>query len=271
LFIIIDLKKIKNYFLMALIFFAVVFCLSIYSNKTSVVSKNVNNCYIAIIIDDFGNNSAGTNEMLSLPIKFTGAVMPSMSKTSEECELLFNSGKDVILHMPMEPHKGKLSWLGNSYILDNYTDEQVKKVFSESISQINHCVGVNNHMGSKVTENERIFNTIFSIMKENNLIFIDSVTTPKSIVEKTACENKIKYMKRDVFLDSTQDIQKIKQNIIKTSEIAKKQGFAIAIGHVGAEGGIATYTAIKDTYKELEEQGIVFVGVKDLEKIINNN
>lgn len=264
MFIVINKRMILR-FMSNFIIISMIFCgWKLYENKVVSVSNLKDKAYVVIIIDDFGNNAAGTNEMLSLPIEFTGAVMPSMERTEQESELLFKAGKDVILHMPMEPHKGKLSWLGKSYILDSYTDDEVKKVFTDSLEQINHSVGVNNHMGSKVTENERIFNVIFSIIKDKDLIFIDSVTTPNSIVEKVAKEYGIKYLKRDVFLDSTQDISKIKQNLIKTGDIALKNGYAVAIGHVGAEGGIATYKAIKEVYNQMEQKGIEFIGVKKL-------
>ncbi len=223
--------------------------------------------YLSIVIDDFGNNSKGTKEMLELPIKFTGAVMPSMPYTKDECKMLNDAGKDIILHMPMEAHTGKKSWLGETPIMDNYSNEQVEEIFIRCINETDGLVGVNNHMGSKVTENERIFNILMKIMKEKNLIFVDSLTSPKSVVENTAKTNNVYYLKRDVFLDSTQDLYKIKKNMLKAAKIASENGYAIAIGHVGAEGGIVTAQAIRETMDEIRKMNIEFVGVSDLIKI----
>ena len=140
----------------------------------------------------------------------------------------------------------------------------IQKVFIDNLSQIKYCTGLNNHMGSLVSENEKIMKNILNIAKEKNLIFVDSVTSAKSKSYQIAKDLGIKAYKRDVFLDSTQDTSKIIQNLHKTAQIAKEKGYAIAIGHVGAEGGTATYKAIKSVYKDFENQGIKFVGLSEL-------
>ena len=239
-----------------------------YSSNTDimpVMNKNDSPC-IAIIIDDFGNNAKGTKEMLSLPIKFTGAVMPEMPNTKTECEMLIEAKKDVILHMPMEPHKGKKSWLGKAAILNEYPKEKALSIFTQSLSQIENCIGFNNHMGSKVTENKEIVTELLKEAKRRNLIVIDSVTGPKSVVGEVAEDLKVRYVKRDVFLDSTSDTAKIIENLKKAGKIAKEKGISVAIGHVGAEGGLPTYKAILKTYKDLEGEGIKFIGVSDIFK-----
>ena len=107
--------------------------------------------YIAIIIDDFGNNSKGTEEMLNLPIKFTGAVMPFMPNSQEEAQRLKSLGKDAILHQPMEAHTGQRSWLGPVPILKEMSIEDTEKRFNENVESLN-VQGFNNHMGSLITE-----------------------------------------------------------------------------------------------------------------------
>lgn len=258
-------KKIFTYLLFFVGCFFVFFGMISSSKQSSVPVMNENDfSLLAIIIDDFGNNSEGTDEMISLPIKFTGAVMPQMPNTEEECQKLFATNKDIILHMPMEPHKGKKSWLGKMSIMNTDSKSTALETFKKSLSQINGCIGFNNHMGSKVTENEEIMSVILNEAKNRNLIVVDSVTGPKSVIGKISEKLNLKYLKRDVFLDSTKDVSKIILNLKKATKIAKEKGFAVAIGHVGAEGGVATYQAILQTYKELENIGIKFVGVGEL-------
>lgn len=220
--------------------------------------------YIAIIIDDFGNNSKGTEEMLDLPIKFTGAVMPSMPCSQEEQDRLIACGKEAILHQPMEAHTGKRSWLGPVPILSSMSTEEAKKVFAQNLASLDKVKGFNNHMGSAVTEDEDKMRAILTYAGEKGMFFVDSVTTGKSVTKEIADELSLPYIRRDVFLDSTQDINKIMENMNKTGEIALKKGYAVAIGHVGAEGGVVTAQAIKNTYKALENKGIEFVTVSEL-------
>jgi len=265
--IIINKKKLFTYIIFVMsCLFIFIGMLSQSKNKTVSVMRNDNPARLVIIIDDFGNNSKGTKEILSLPIKFTGAVMPGMPRTEEECKDLSDAGKDVILHMPMEPHKGKKSWLGEISIMNNYTKEKALSIFKQGLSEIPNCIGFNNHMGSKVTENAEIMTELLREAKKQNLIVVDSLTGAKSTVEKISKELDINYLKRDVFLDSTQDVSKIIKNLKKAAQTAKEKGIAVAIGHVGAEGGLPTYKAILKTYKELEEDGIKFIGVSEVFK-----
>ncbi len=220
--------------------------------------------YIAIIIDDFGNGSKGTEEMLDLPIKFTGAVMPSMPYSQDEQDRLIACGKEAILHQPMEAHTGKRSWLGPVPILSAMSTEEAKNVFAENLASLDKVKGFNNHMGSAITEDKDKMRAILTYAKDKGIFFVDSVTTGKSAAEEIAKEISLPYIKRDVFLDSTQDISKITENMNKTGKIALERGYAVAIGHVGAEGGVVTAQAIKNTCKGLENKGIEFVTVSEL-------
>lgn len=232
------------------------------------VRADCNKKYIAIVIDDFGNNSKGTEEMLSLPIKFTGAVMPFMPKSQEESERLNALGKEAILHQPMEAHTGQRSWLGPVPILGEMSVEEAQKRFIDNAESLNPK-GFNNHMGSLITEDKDKMKAILEAAKERNMYFVDSVTSSKSEAAKIAQEIGVPVLKRDVFLDSTQNLEEIKNNLLKTAKIADKECYAIAIGHVGAEGGVVTAKAINDLYKELESKGYEFVTISELMSHLN--
>jgi hypothetical protein len=241
------------------------FCLIVRHFQVTAVSSDITpTAKLAIIIDDFGNNSKGTNEMLSLPIIFTGAVMPNMPNSTEEIELLKKNGKSVILHQPMQAHTGQLSWLGKNPILTSQSPEKAAEIFEQNIISTGYPKGFNNHMGSAVTENEAIMNAVMEVASKYNMFFVDSVTTSKSVAEKSAEKFNVPYIKRDVFLDSTQDKEKIRQNLLQAAEIALKNGSAVAIGHVGAEGGVVTATAINEVKDEIQNMGVQFVSVEQL-------
>lgn len=67
---------------------------------------------IAIVIDDFGNDMRGTEEMMALTIPFTAAVMPFLPTTRRDAEWAHKLGHDVLVHMPMEPVRGKKAGWG---------------------------------------------------------------------------------------------------------------------------------------------------------------
>lgn len=234
----------------------------------TVSSEPMKTTYLAIIIDDFGNDTDGTKEFMYMEAPFTGAVMPSMPHSYEEGKQLYENNKDVILHLPMEPVNGKRSWLPDKAILSQSTEDEAKEVVHFGLDEIRYCVGINNHMGSKVMEDEKLLRAVLEVAKEKNLVFVDSGTTNKSKARDIGEEMGITVLQRDIFLDGTKDVSKIEKNLKKAANIAMKKGYAVAIGHVGQEGGKATASAIKNTMPYFEENNVQLITISELIKII---
>ncbi|MCC5910139.1 MAG: divergent polysaccharide deacetylase family protein [Clostridiaceae bacterium] len=219
---------------------------------------------VAIIIDDFGNSGDGTKEMLAIPRPLTCAVIPFLPYTKEDATLAHEGGHEVIIHVPMEPHVGNPKWLGEKGITTMLSTEEIKNIIREAIEEVPYAVGINNHMGSKVTEDKRIISAIIEILKEKNMYIVDSKTSTNSIVRQTAEEYKIPILERNVFLDNEKNVESIKKQIKILGELAIKHGTAIAIGHVGPEGGKVTAEAIKEMIPILEEMGVEIVPASKL-------
>lgn len=264
-------KKRKILFLLICVIITGILMKQAYKLNNSIVStSSQTKAYVAIIIDDFGYDGNGTEEMLALDIPFTAAVMPFLEQSSSDSQRAHDAGKDVIVHMSMDSHTGKKSWLGDRYMTTDLTDEAVNKMIEEAFNDVKWAVGMNNHMGSKITEDSRIMKNILTFTGQKGFIFVDSMTTPDSVSGKIAEEIGAKVFKRDVFLDSTQDQSKIEKNLIQLGDIALKKGFAVGIGHVGPEGGKVTAAAIKKISSELQQKGIEFVTVSQLKEIQNS-
>ena len=133
-------------------------------------------------------------------------------------------------------------------------------------SALPDAAGMNNHMGSAIMEDARSLSAVMEVLKEKGVPFVDSMTTAKSLGKAVAAEKGVALLERDVFLDSTDSVAVVKDNLRKAGEVALEKGAAIAIGHVGPEGGKITAQAIKEVAPELERAGITFVTVSELAK-----
>lgn len=255
-----------------IVFISYIFVKSGFSIKTPLNYKTNSNkiSYIALIIDDFGNNGDGTEAMMHLGIPITAAVMPFLPHSKSDAEKLHNADLEIIMHVPMEPVKGDPSWLGPKGITCNLSEKEIENCINEGLKQIKWAVGMNNHMGSKAMKDRRIVNIIFKIAQQNNLYFVDSKTCENSVAPNTAKDLNVTFFTRDVFLDNSKEKTKIEKQLIKLADIAEKKGYAIGIGHVGPAGGTVTAQAIKSMYPILEKKGIRFVSVSELNKVINN-
>ena len=223
-------------------------------------------CRLAILIDDFGYCGAGTEEMLALSIPFTAAVMPFSSCTAEDAERVRQAGKEIFIHMPMESLTGKREWVGEKGIFRDLEDAAIRERVEEAFSVLPDAAGMNNHMGSAIMEDARSLSAVMEVLKEKGVPFVDSMTTAKSLGKAVAAEKGVALLERDVFLDSTDSVAVVKDNLRKAGEVALEKGDAIAIGHVGPEGGKITAQAIKEVAPELERAGITFVTVSELAK-----
>lgn len=191
---------------------------------------------VAIVIDDFGNNMKGSEEILHLPAKLTIAVMPFLPTTKEDAVLAHKLGHEVILHLPMEPMRGKKSWLGPGAITTDLSNEEIAKRVNDAIDAVPYAVGINNHMGSKVTADERVMRIILNICKERQLYYLDSKTSRKSVVAKIASELGVPYLENELFFDEVYTTNHI---VKQTNQLMRKIDFddhIIAIGHVGIVG-----------------------------------
>jgi uncharacterized protein len=192
--------------------------------------------HVAIVIDDFGNGMKGTEEILSLPIPLTVAIMPFLPTTERDAKLAYEKGHEVILHLPMEPLNGKKSWLGPGAITTDLTNDEVKNRVNEAIDAVPHAIGMNNHMGSKVTADKRVMRIILEVCRERGLYYLDSKTNGKSVVATLAKELDVPFLENELFFDE----QYTTSHIIKQANLLMNRieldNEIIAIGHVGIAG-----------------------------------
>ncbi|QKS46531.1 divergent polysaccharide deacetylase family protein [Paenibacillus cellulosilyticus] len=211
---------------------------------------------IAIVIDDFGNGMTGTAEMMKLPFPFTVAVMPFMPTTKADAETAHKLGHDVIVHMPMEPNRGKKEWLGPGAITTDLTDAEIRKRVEAAIDNVPFAVGMNNHMGSKVTADERVMRIVLQVCKERGLFFLDSRTTFKTVIPKVAAELEVPLVSNDVFLDDVYSVAHISKQIGILRKHLQEHEKCIAIGHVGPSGKKTAAVLLSST-PSLRENAVI--------------
>lgn len=227
-----------------------------YSNTIEASKEPSSPKELSIVIDDFGNDMEGTEEMLDLPIPLTVAVMPFLPTTKRDAKLAHERGHEVIVHLPMEPKKGKKSWLGPGAITSDLSDEEIRERVEKAIEDVPFAVGMNHHMGSKITEDERIMKIVLEICREKNLYYLDSKTAQKSVIPKIATELSVPYLENDMFFDHIYSERHIYQQASKLIQKLDERNQFIAIGHVGITGE-EVVSALKAYIPEYEKQAVI--------------
>lgn len=243
--------------------FLIPFLLLSIQNPVLAEKKEEKQLKAAIIIDDFGGGTGGVRDFLEGEIPITAAVMPFTETSKEHAEWAHKNGFEIIVHLPMQPKKGKRSWLGPKPITVDLSPEEVKKRVEEALKSVPYAVGMNNHMGSLAVEDEDIVRAIVEVAKERKLYIIDSGTSPKSKFPQLAKEMNVPILKRDVFLDDISSSGHVRKQMQRLAKITEFSGRGIAIGHVGVTGKICS-VGIFQSMEEFKQRNIKIVPASQL-------
>ena len=187
---------------------------------------------VAIIIDDMGASLETLQEVCDLGLPITISILPFSFYAEETARIAQENGLEVMLHLPGESlnHEG-----GNNstpgLIKSEMSEEEVRSQVEDSLSRVPYVKGVNNHMGSKITQEEPVMRPVLDLLKNRGLYFLDSRTTAESIAFDLARKMGLRTAYRNVFLDSSVGVDYSKEQIIKLFRLSQKTGRAIAIGH----------------------------------------
>ncbi|HLD00054.1 MAG TPA: divergent polysaccharide deacetylase family protein [Patescibacteria group bacterium] len=221
--------------------------------------------YISIIIDDLGNQSpdaAPTKTLLATKAPITFSVIPERAKSKEIAAAAKTAGFEVIIHQPMEPVNPALS-AGDGSILSTMSDAQAAQIIDKHVAEIPEAIGMNNHMGSKVTQDPELVRAIMKKLKAKGFFFVDSFTISTSKGFAVAKEEDVKTARRSVFIDGEDNEAYIRGKILELANTAleKRIVVPIGIGHIRAK----TVAVLQDMLPELAAMG---VGLKKLSEVV---
>ena len=221
---------------------------------------------IAIVIDDVGVNVALSQQAeKNLPREVTFSYLPYGRATKDLVEVAKVKGREVMIHLPMEPQSRPEEPPINPGPNALYTHMDAAKIQENVHKNLmflkDYAVGVNNHMGSRFTSSFEGMQTTLTEIQKEGLFFMDSLTTHKSAVKKAAAiVPKMPLLVRDIFLDHYQTEGALMEALHKLEEEAKENGTAIAIGHPHQ----ITVKALLKWLPTLQEKGIALVPISAL-------
>ncbi len=213
---------------------------------------------IVIIIDDMGNNPKELDDVLALPGPVAVAVLPLLRYSEETAKMAEKKGLTVLLHLPMQP-KGHIKGLGPGRLMKGMSPKDINDILSKDLASVPGAEGVNNHMGSLLTEDKAAMGAVMAGLKSRKLFFVDSLTTAGSEGWRMAEKAGVPFTRRDVFLDDLSDEAYIKAQFARLVAIAKKRGIAVAIGHPRP----MTLKALGEELPDLPKQGVRLVRVSE--------
>lgn len=214
---------------------------------------------IAIVIDDMGVDAKRSRQMMAMTSGLTLAFLPYGEKTPELAARAQAQGHEIMIHQPMEPLDGAKD-AGQDILVRGMSAEAMAEVLDRARERVPGAKGINNHMGSALTQDRTAMQNFMQALSGSGFYFLDSRTIGSSVAEDEAVKAGVPTLGRDVFLDHVQNPRAVEASLNRLVTIAKKQGYAVGIGHPHD----VTIAVLVPWLKKLDQNGVRLVTLGDL-------
>ncbi len=216
---------------------------------------------IAVVIDDLGVDRRRSEKVIPLRAPLTLAWMTYAQDLPRLTRDAHARGHELLVHVPMQPQGA--SWNPGPDVLEvDVHPEENRRRLEWGLSRFDGFVGINNHMGSRYTGDRTGMRVVMEELRKRGLLFLDSVTTDKSVGPELARSHGVPFAARNVFIDNDQSVSAVLAQLHKAEAYARKHGAAIAIGHPHD----ATIEALQQWLPGLDAKGLVLVPVSAIVK-----
>lgn len=214
---------------------------------------------VAVVIDDLGVDRRRSEKVIPLRAPLTLSWMTYAEDLPRLTAESRRHGHELMLHVPMQP-LGK-NWDPGPDVLEvGLPDQENRRRLLWGLQRFDGFVGINNHMGSRYTADAAGMKVVMEELRRRGLMFLDSLTTGKSVGAEMARSYGVPFAERQVFIDNEQTVAAVMAQLSKAEAYARKHGAAIVIGHPHD----ATIEALRQWLPELDAKGIVLVPVTAL-------
>lgn len=213
---------------------------------------------VVVVIDDLGVDHKRAERVLALPGPLTTAFMSYARDLPHLTATARARGHELMLHMPMEPMGASLNAGPAEDVLTiGLSPAEIRRRVAVGLGRFDGMIGLNNHMGSRFTSNPAGMKIVMEELAKRGLMFLDSVTTAHSVGVEEARRHGVAALARDVFIDNDETFAAVTAQLHKTEQVARKQGYAIAIGHPHD----ATIEALTAWLPTVKGKGLVLVPI----------
>lgn len=215
---------------------------------------------VAILIDDIGYDPEALKRLLAIEAPLAFSVLPHTPHARSSAEAIHRAGREVLLHLPMEPHGFPERNPGRGALFSSMRAHEIRRTLLEDLRSVPHARGVNNHMGSKFMEVRDPLRVTFGVLRERGLYFVDSLTTESSVARELASETSLRFAQRDQFVDDAEDRSRAAVHLAKLLDTRDSWSERLLIAHPYPE----TVSALEDAIPRFPAAGIRIVRLSEL-------
>lgn len=209
---------------------------------------------LTLVIDDLGQNPARDRRVLQLPGPVALAILPDTRHAADLAEQAHRTGKTVMLHMPMAPAQGRFAWH------PALPPDELARRLDAALAAVPHASGLNNHMGSAMTDQPQAMAWLMDELQRRHLFFLDSRTSARTVAAASAQRAALASLSRDIFLDDDPSPEAVAERWRAAIALARQQGSVVLIGHPHA----STLAVLERELPRLAALGIEWVDIEQM-------
>jgi polysaccharide deacetylase 2 family uncharacterized protein YibQ len=207
---------------------------------------------IAVVIDDMGLNRALSRRAISLK-GLTLSYLPYGEDLPAQTAEARAAGHELLVHVSMAPDGHGNA--GPNALLPGLSEDEIARRLDWALGRFTGYVGINNHMGSRFTADQKGMTEVLARLKSRGLLFLDSRTTSHTVGPQIARQLGVPFAERGVFLDNVETVEAVRSRLAELEALARREGAAVAIGHPKE----ATLAALDPWIAQLPARGFVLV------------
>ncbi|RMF15555.1 MAG: divergent polysaccharide deacetylase family protein [Candidatus Dadabacteria bacterium] len=223
--------------------------------------------WLVAIIDDLGFRRDRAQQLIDLAVPIFMAVLPDRPHSVDIARMAGAAGLPVMLHQPMEPRGYPDVNPGKRAMMSSQTEAEWRRLLDENLDALPGVMGLNNHMGSALSRDERAARVLATTARRRDLLLVDSLTVPDSQIYRVCRELGGRCLRRDVFLDNERSDGAVSAQAEQWFELARKHGLAVAIGHPYA----VTIGVLGNLLAEIERRQLRLIGAVRLNAWLKRN
>ena len=182
---------------------------------------------LVLIIDDVATFEHASM-VKSIGLKITPSIFPA-TKTHPDTPNIARTFEFYMIHLPMQAKHFDSPEIGTLTVNESFESmlEKIKKIRKD----FPRAKYTNNHTGSRFTSDYDAMDKAYRALIEQGFVFVDSKTIAQTAVARAAKKYNQPYISRDIFLDDDPSAAAVRRELVAAVNLAKKRGYAIAIGH----------------------------------------
>lgn len=219
---------------------------------------------VAVVIDDLGWNKTSVSMYEQIRAPLTMALLPDRPYS----DWFYDRWVDrfeFLIHMPMEPLDYPRDDPGEGALMTSMSRREVTRRVRGMLEKYPEVVGVNNHMGSAFTQQRAGMSALMKVLARRDLLFLDSLTTSRSVGEQMARKWGVPTLRNDVFLDRDRTRGAIRRQFETLIRRARRRGHAVAIGHFQS---IETARVLREQIPRYRKQGVNFITLSEMVRVV---